>query len=630
MQTQRQSIFTKYAINLLASGAQFHSQPLKDHLQIPYIIDILGRKERHHILLHGASSEKIHIAILESIALHLNTAHVPKNLREANLIYFDVKQFYLGHEKAEHITHDFLAFCEEAAASNKLIIFAINDISLLETKEKDAHHALGKLGQLLQSKLLDNQWRVLVLNQSPQFHLSHLESFFSTIRLSDLTEHETVAILKAFQEEMENFHNVVIPEEAFHYSLSLATHYLPGKSILDKTLELLDSCAARASTLERQDQSAQPYKPILTTTLLAYVVSSWTQVPLSHLHHNKFKLAKFLPFMQQKIYGQDHAVNMIGSLLQSNCIKLRERSSSACNLLLTGPSGTGKKEFAFALAEYLFGNRESLLHVTLRQDQSISSLADIPVVIQSEKLQQIKLLEAIQSKPYAVVLFENLHDAPQHVIKLLVDIFRQGYAFDLAGQIYDFRHATIIITTSLGSEQIATLMQRHPETAAAQIMDLMQLVLNETASYTGQSPLSQQDLREHVLPTLQTRFPVEILQHSHIVPFFGLEQFGLEKIIKIKLQAFAHSLEINFGIELSLAPEVIKFLAHETIKQNENAKSIGKIFEQHVYSTIANEILIRIDDKSRPKRLALLLNDSGQILRCEFMTTNNETTVYKI
>lgn len=612
MQTYTQSILNKYAVNLAETFNQHSEAPLKHHTQIPHLLDILGRKERHHILIHSTASEKFQLALLKSIAFHLSI-HSTKKFNEAQFIFFDTKRFNLGHEKAEDFTQEFSSLCNDLTTKNSYIFFAINDLDFLQTKA----------GQLLQTKLLDNQWRLIILNQPQQVKIQHLEQFFTVIRLSEPTEKEMISILKSFQHDIEAFHQVTIPEEIFPYALSLATYYLGGKSHLDKALELLDSSAARASADENNDPSI---KPILSPALVMTVASNWTHIPLTHLHHNKFKLSKFLHHIPQKIFGQDAAINTIGSLLQTACVNFKENAGPLCSLLLTGPAGVGKNEFALSLAEHLFANKEALLQVTLNKHQQISSLSDIFVTIRGDKTHRVCLLEAIQSKPYAVMLFENLHEMTPAVIDLFSDIFTHGYALDNNGNAYDFRHAIIIISTTLGAERISNIMQKHAESASPKIMDLMQLVLNENTNPLGTfQHLSQQEIREQILPELQPCFSSEILRHSHIIPFTPIDQNTLEKIIKLKLNHVAKSLEKEFGIELSYASEVVGFLATETMKLNDNAQPIKKLFEQHVHSSIANEILAKIDERNRQKRLALLLNDSGQLLRCEFINTHEPT-----
>lgn len=618
MPTQHASIFDKYVIDLAIPSELGESFPLKEHSQIPYIIDVLSRKQQHHVLLQGLFAEKIQQAFMRSITLHAMSPRAPQKLRNACFIYFDSHRFQLGNEKSKQVTQDFMTLCEKNIEEEKHIIFITHDSSLLQSTA--TNDGFSTLSELLIPKLHDEQWHFIT------FASCH-HAFFSTIRLKQPSEKETLDILKCYKEDIENFHDITMSDDVFQYALSLASHYLGGESHFNKALELLDSSAARASTLERNDPTV---RPLLTTSILSHVVSHWTHVPLSHLHHNKFKLTKFLHYIQQRVFGQDMATNTVGTLLQSTCIKFKNNPGPIFNLLLTGPSGVGKKEFALALTEYLFATPEALLKVNLNKQDTISSLSDIMVTIQSDKTHKINILEAIQSKPYAVVLFENFHEAPAVAVNLLKDIFISGFGLDANGNHYDFRHAIIIITTTLGAEHITAKAKQQTETSGTQAMDLMQLVLNEnTHNLSMYQSLSPADIREHIIPELQTFFSSDMLRHSHIIPFIPLDQTSLEKIVKLRLTALSKSLEEEFGIELSYANEVIKFLAYEAVKHNENSQTLIKLFEQHVNANIASEILSRIDDKNRPKRIALLLNESGQLLRCEFITTH-EATLYAI
>ena len=192
----------------------------------------------------------------------------------------------------------------------------------------------------------------------------------------------------------------------------MATHYLSGQqSSLDKALQLLDSGAARASAMERSDQPGQP-KPILTNLVLANIVSSWTQIPLSHLQHNKFKAADFIQGMQKHIFGQEAAINLIGLALQHARIKLQTKTGPLCSFLFAGPPNIGKTETAFAMAEQLFGHKGALLRVKLDKTLRANSLAEIKVMAQTENSHFPTLFEAIQQCPYAVVLLENINQAP--------------------------------------------------------------------------------------------------------------------------------------------------------------------------------------------------------------------------
>jgi ATP-dependent Clp protease ATP-binding subunit ClpA len=261
-------------------------------------------------------------------------------------------------------------------------------------------------------------------------------------------------------------------------------------------------------------------------------------------------------------------------------------------------------------------------------------LSEVKVLAQADETQSLNLLEAIAQSPYAVVLLENINQAPPGTIDLFQDVFSHGYAMDSNGTKYDFRHAIVIITTTLGSERIITLTQPQPQHDSAQTLDLMQLVLNEQAQETAtphhQSNLSPQELSEEMMPALETYFSMNLLRQLNIIPFALLDYSGIEKIVRVKLKALARQLETQFSIELTYSPEVIRFLVQETLWRGETTRPIDKTLEHHLYSCVAHELLAHMDDKNRPKRLQLQLNDAGQLLRCEFLQATEATTLYQL
>jgi len=74
-------------------------------------------------------------------------------------------------------------------------------------------------------------------------------------------------------------------------------------------------------------------------------------------------------------------------------------------------------------------------------------------------------------------------------------------------------------------------------------------------------------------------------------------------------------LHTRHGVELSYAPEVIRYL---TTHQADNIDAALK----EVYLIIEQSILNQADNKNRPNQLFLQLNESGHILRCDWLITS--------
>jgi len=592
------SVFTRFEADFLNDDTHQNLDiPFKNHPQIPFIIDSLCRAERHHVALISRQSDKIHRALMKALMQQL-----PNTWRECRFIYFDAIA-----------VQDFQILAAELKNKPQRAIFIINQIDFL--KSDDFNHFINQC-------VMHNEWRLIIFisqkNVLTKFNIQHL---FSVTHLIEPRTDELMTLLKIYRTELQNFHQTIIPDEVVVNAHTLATHYLPGYSDFDKTLELLDSAAARASLSEPHDDNKQ--KIIVTPHVLAEVVSHATQIPVTHLHNTQFQAHKFVEALKKNVLGHDAAINMIASLLQNACIKLQDNCGPLCNFLLVGPHDVGKTKMAYAMAEHLFGRQDAVLHVNL--NHRYTSLADIKIFPRPNENPEMDLLSAISETPYAIVLIEDIDQMPHENFDLMKGIFDQGFLIDEQNNKYDFRHAIIIATTRTTSEQMnnATVSFHAEENTNA--VDLMQLVLNVPVPDSLQhhtSHPSLQELCDELMPKLIEHFPQTLLQKFNIIPFVPLDYAAFEKIIRSKIKMLAHRLQNNFGIELSFAPEVIKFLAHEALWRNPNIKSLDKLLDQHLYSAVTHEILLHAENKNRSKRLFIQLNESGQLLRCEFLTSN--------
>jgi ATP-dependent Clp protease ATP-binding subunit ClpA len=605
------SIFSQFGYDFLAEENQKKTAlPFKDHPQIPFILDTLSRQQHHHAVLITTCSEKIIHAFSESIAHQLTSPTAPKSLRNCYIIYFDMQRFAGSALMKEQIARDFLALSDHLRITNKRLILILNQVA-----EEHFNFWLMKM-------LPDDLWRVVIFaHPSTQKTLRHLEQSFTTAPLMHPDMSEIICLLKIYRSQLENFHHVTISDETITNAYTMAAHYLPGHSCFDKTLDLLDSAAARSSSMEQHGQ-----KSIVSSHLLAQVVASWTQIPLTHLQHNKFQAQKFVEALRARIFGQDTAINFIASLLQNACINVQNQTGPLCSFLFAGPEDVGKTSMAYAMAEHLFGHKNALLHVHFNHTH-YSSLSEVKIHANENENQPVTLFAAIQRTPYAVVLLENVDQLARDTFELFKDIFTEGYVFDAEGNKHDFRHAIVIATTHLSAEHLNNLTTSQPIQEASKVVDLMQLVLNEHVQeplLQNQLQLSPQELCDELLPKLVEHFSAAFLQKVNVVPFVPLDYAAFEKVVRLKVKMLAQHLLTHFSIELSYAPEIVKFLAHEAFWRKSNAKSFDNLLNQYLYSCVAHEILLHAESKNRSKRLLIQLNDAGQLLRCEFVTANEE------
>jgi ATP-dependent Clp protease ATP-binding subunit ClpA len=583
---------------------------LKDVTLIPALFDILARKMSHHVFLHTTASDIYNQAFIENIALHLMANHLPLSLSKATLIALTLKSLTMADFDNEVFMNNFHEIIHKQETQFQNIILIIDNIDFI-------NFAAAKLPNLL----FNPQFKIILTSSQPALFSQLDTSLFSKLSLSEVSQHDANHILKGFRQHLESFHHVIIPEELFSLTLGLSNQYLNTQEpLLEKSLKLLDSASARASMLEKENQTG--HKPIVTKAILAKVISNLTQIPLSHLQNHQFKASRFVSELQKTIFGQEPALDLIGLTLQHANLLFQDKAGPLCSFLLAGPPNVGKSRCAMAIAEHLFGHNKAFYQIDYRP--SCHHLEDVTVSRQSDEYHS-SLFSAIQHNPSAVILFENIDAQNSAFLDIFSDMFTFGYVIDRHGKKYDFRHAIIVITTTLGSDKLISLTQTLPSQDTSSTLDLIQLVLNVHRQEPMQQlrQLSPQELCVEMLPILESHLSSNLLRQLNIIPFNMLDFASLEKIVKLKLKQFAARLQMQFNVELSYAPEVIRFLTQEILWQGASKRSVDKTLQLYLHTCVAHELAGHVDDKNRAKRLLLQLNDSGQVLRCEFLQASD-------
>ena len=410
------SVFIEFAYDLLDTSAKKKSSVLKDHPHVPFLLDIISRCENHHAVLTNAHEEKINRALMESFTHQLSAEHLPKVLRHFDFIYFDAHAFVLPSANQEQVAEYFNVLKNKLHQENKRVIFAINAFHLLE---KNNAPAILFFYEMIKTLLTNDQWRfIFFTSQKNLFHPID-NSLLTYLPMMTPTTQESLSLLKSYRASLEDFHQVMISDETFASAHSLAAHYLSGIDTFTHAVKLLDSASARVSALERDHQTG--HKPIVTNHALLHIISSWTQIPLTHLQNNKFQANKLIEALHRRVFGQDTAIHFIASLLQNACLKLQETRGPFCHFLFVGPSDVGKTETAHALAEYLFGREDALLRVDLTYPSPLR-LKDIKVISRAHTNRNIDLLSAIAETPYAIILLEDIDQISEQTLDLFKNL----------------------------------------------------------------------------------------------------------------------------------------------------------------------------------------------------------------
>lgn len=593
--------------------------PFKDHPQLPTLVDVLSRKHQHHLYLNLHFPNKLREYFLEAFLTHLTQDNIPHPLRNAELVYLNIDNFNLPIARQMTLENELQKLRETLESNHKYLLFALDNTDIFQRETKA--HDDGFLRKQFTILLNHPKCRFIILGDGKKANLANsFMTQFVDIDLKISSKNDIFVILSQQRLELEQFHHIIIPDEILTQAYALAQRYLSNHESLEKTLLLLDSSAARASALDRIDNPQG--KPILTSQILYQVLSAWTHIPATCLPIDKFKLSDFIHEMHHHIYGQDPALHLIGTELLQSYASLQLRTQPFGRFLFLGPQQTGKKTLVHTIADYLFKQQNALFIASTISPQVTSLLA---VKFQQSGTKQFcSLQHIIQSIPYAMIMIEKIEQLSTPILDNLQEILSTGCLHDDNGQPCYFQQATIILTSHFCPERLLQLSKQYAPEDEAQHLDFLDLLVREqkTMSIHPAQHLSPQELVEEIKPTLIKQLPLAIYRHVHIVPFLPLNKHAIEKIMHAKLKTLANILEAQHHIEFGYAPEVVHYLTHLALGKGyaeTHMADIEKAVKQ-LYFAVEQALLLNANEnKNRPNQLFLQLNETGQMLRCDWL-----------
>ena len=190
---------------------------------------------------------------------------------------------------------------------------------------------------------------------------------------------------------------------------------------------------------------------------IAEVLSIWTGIPVFKLTEEETeKLLRMEDELHKRIVTQNEAISAVSRAMRRTRSGLKDPRRPAGSFIFLGPSGVGKTELSKALAEFLFGDEDSLIQLDMSEymeKHTVSRLIGSPPgYVGYEEGGQ--LTEAVRRKPFSVVLFDEIEKAHPDVFNTLLQILEDGHLTDSQGHKVDFKNTIIIMTSNLGTRDI--------------------------------------------------------------------------------------------------------------------------------------------------------------------------------
>jgi ATP-dependent Clp protease ATP-binding subunit ClpC len=234
-----------------------------------------------------------------------------------------------------------------------------------------------------------------------------------------------------------------------------AQDFEKAASLRDKEKQLLAQKADREREWKAGDMDVVAE---VTDEEIAEVLATWTGIPVFKLTEEETaRLLRMEDELHKRVIGQEQAVKAVAQAIRRTRAGLKDPKRPGGSFIFAGPSGVGKTELSKTLAEFLFGDEDSLIQLDMSEfmeKHTVSRLVGSPPgYVGYEEGGQ--LTERVRRKPFSVVLFDEIEKAHPDVFNALLQVLEDGRLTDSQGRTVDFKNTVIIMTTNLGTRDIA-------------------------------------------------------------------------------------------------------------------------------------------------------------------------------
>jgi ATP-dependent Clp protease ATP-binding subunit ClpC len=305
------------------------------------------------------------------------------------------------------------------------------------------------------------------------------------------------------------------------------------------------------------------------------VVSKWTGVPLQRMEQKEAtKLLKMEENLRETVIGQNEAVVAISKALRRSRADLKDPRRPIGSFLFLGPTGVGKTYLARNLANFMFGDPESLIQIDMSEYMEKFSASRLigspPGYVGYEEGGQLS--EAVRRRPYSVILFDEVEKAHPDVTNLLLQILEEGMITDSFGRKIDFRNTIIILTSNVGAESI-----KRQTTLGFNAM------AEDEADFEGMKAKIDAVAKKHFRPEFLNRL-------DELVVFRMLEKESLNQIVDLEVAKLVKRLA-DKEIDLVLEESARDLIVTEGYDPDYGARPMRRAVEQLLEDPLAEAIL---------------------------------------
>lgn len=473
------------------------------------IFRIFSKQKKNNVVIVGDSGVG-KTSIIENIANLIKENKVPKTIQNSILMKLNFGDLLMGSGIRGILESKFKSIINDAKKDGRYIIF-IDDIhTLLEEQNKNGE---TDIATLLDGFLSEPNIMFICATNHKSYNKNiakHnlLKRRLCKVVIEEPSQDEIKEIVNSKIESLEHYHNVKFETDCIECAINLSQRYLTDSSTIDNIIDVLDESASfvnskrvenellvelqkelneiienkesinlnttdvshiekydiltkreitiktKINSIEKEEQSNKEVLPV-TTFDIKQIISDKINIAVTDLAENeKDKLKNLNETLKKSVIGQDKAIDSVCRVVKRQRIGISDPTKPPV-LLFAGSTGTGKTFLSKQITKELFGDEKHLVRLDMSEYIDKTSTNKL-IGAGSGYIGYDNggvLTEAIKKHKHCVLLLDEIEKANEDVHNVFLQLFDEGRLTDNTGEIVDFRHCIIIMTSNVGAKE---------------------------------------------------------------------------------------------------------------------------------------------------------------------------------
>jgi ATP-dependent Clp protease ATP-binding subunit ClpC len=622
-------VLDQFGRNLTAGAREGKLDPvIGREKEIERVMQVLCRRTKNNPVLVGEPGVG-KTAVVEGLAQKIVKGEVPETLKDKQLYTLDLGALVAGSRYRGDFEERLKKVLKEIRTRGDIILF-IDELHTLV----GAGAAEGAIdaASILKPMLARGELQTIGATTLDEYrkHLEKdaaLERRFQPVQVAEPTISHTIEILKGLRGRYEAHHRVSITDGALVAAAQMADRYVSDRFLPDKAIDLIDEAGSRMrirrmtappdlreydekiAGVRREKESAidsQDFEKAaalrdnetqliakkdarekewkagdmdavaeVDEELIAEVLAAATGIPVFKLTEEESqRLLRMEDELHKRVIGQNVAITSLSQAIRRTRAGLKDPKRPGGSFIFAGPSGVGKTELSKTLADFLFGDEDSLIQLDMSEYMEKHTVSRLfgspPGYVGYEEGGQ--LTEKVRRKPFSVVLFDEIEKAHPDIFNSLLQILEDGRLTDAQGRVVDFKNTVIIMTTNLGTRDISKGVSvgfaRQGESKG---------------SYDRMRTKVQEELKQHFRPEFLNRVDDTIVFHQ-------LSQEEIVTIVDLMIAKVDERLkDRDMGLELLPAAKIL--LSERGYDPVMGARPLRRTIQRDIEDNLSEKIL---------------------------------------